>query len=64
MKKVAVTFLLSLFLVSALCLNFQAQNEPVIHVTFILTSPNLPDGTSVYITQEVLSSSVRGIPAK
>ena len=48
MKKFAVLFLLSLFLVTAHCLNLQAQT--VIRVTFILTSPDLPDDTSVYIT--------------
>jgi hypothetical protein len=50
MKKIAFAFLLNLFLVTALCLNLQAQNEPAIHVTFILTSPDLPTDTSVYIT--------------
>ncbi len=46
MKKFAVIFLLSLFLI-----NLQAQT--VIRVTFILTSPDLPDDTSVYITGSV-----------
>jgi Putative esterase/Starch binding domain len=50
MKKTALSFLLKLCLAAALCLNLQAQNEPAIHVTFILTSPDLPADTSVYIT--------------
>lgn len=50
MKKFAVIFLLSLFLVTAHCFNLQAQNETVIRVTFILSSPDLPDDTAVYIT--------------
>src|ERR1041385_8493053 len=37
-------------LVIALCLSLQAQSEPVIHVTFVLTSPDLPTDTAVYIT--------------
>ena len=41
MKKTAYSFLLSLILVTALCLNLQAQNDAVIRVTFILTSPDL-----------------------
>ncbi|HEU4507268.1 MAG TPA: alpha/beta hydrolase-fold protein [Pyrinomonadaceae bacterium] len=49
-KKSAFSFLFTLFLVTALCVNFQAQNEPGIRVTFILTSPDLPSDTSVYIT--------------
>jgi predicted alpha/beta superfamily hydrolase len=31
-------------------LTVHTQNEPVIRVTFVLTSPDLPDDTSVYIT--------------
>lgn len=48
MTRIRFPFLLTLFLATALCLNLQAQN--VIHVTFILTSPDLADDTSVYIT--------------
>lgn len=47
MKKVLFPF--TLFLVSALCLSVQAQSEAVIHVTLILTSPDLPSDTVVYI---------------
>ncbi|HEX3251067.1 MAG TPA: alpha/beta hydrolase-fold protein [Pyrinomonadaceae bacterium] len=53
MKKSAVIFLLSLFLLTAHCFNLQAQNETALHVTFILTSPDLPADTSVYITGSV-----------
>jgi len=49
-KRIIPAFLSTLFLVTALCLNLQAQNEPVIRLTFILTSPDLPSDTSVYIT--------------
>ena len=49
-KKIVSAFLSTLLLVTALCLNLQAQHEPVIHLTFILTSPDLPSDTSVYIT--------------
>jgi predicted alpha/beta superfamily hydrolase len=45
MKKFAVIFLLSLLLA--------AQTETSIRVTFILTSPDLPIDTSVYITGSV-----------
>lgn len=48
MKKFAVIFLLGLFLVTA-----HAQSSTIVHVTFILTSPDLPDDTSVYITGSV-----------
>jgi len=51
MKKISHLF--TLFLVGALCLSLQAQNEAVIRVTFILTSPDLPSDTSVYITGSV-----------
>lgn len=47
MKRAALSLLLGLFLV---CLNLQAPSEPVIHVTFILTSPELPSDTAVNIT--------------
>ena len=50
MKKPAVRFLLSLFLATALCASLRAQNDTVIRVTFILTAPDLPADTSVYIT--------------
>src|SRR5678815_5213639 len=50
MKKITYSFLLSLFLSAALCLNVQAQSEAVINVTFILTSSDLPGDTAVYIT--------------
>jgi predicted alpha/beta superfamily hydrolase len=36
--------------VTALCLSLPAQNERLIHVTFVLTSPDLPSDTSVFIT--------------
>jgi predicted alpha/beta superfamily hydrolase len=48
MKKFAIIFLLSLFLVAA-----HAQSSTALHVTFILTSPDLPDDTSVYITGSI-----------
>ena len=38
---------------TALCLTLSAQNERLIHVTFVLTSPNLPSDTQVYITGTV-----------
>lgn len=50
MKKFAVLFLSSLFLITALSFSLQAQSDTVIRVTFILNSPDLPDDTSVYIT--------------
>lgn len=50
MKKITYSFLLHVLLVTALCLSVQAQSEAVIQVTFILTSPDLPSDTSVYIT--------------
>lgn len=50
MKKLAVLFLLSLLLITALSFSLRAQNDTVIRVTFILTSPDLPNDTSVYIT--------------
>jgi predicted alpha/beta superfamily hydrolase len=50
MKKLSLSLLL---LFTALCLTLQAQNEPVLHVTFILTSPDLPTDTTVYITGSV-----------
>ena len=53
MKKISFSFLFTLFLISALCLNLRAQNEAVIRVTFILTSPDLPSDTPVYITGSV-----------
>ena len=49
-KRILLAFLSALFLATALCLNLPAQNERQIRVTFILTSPDLPDDTSVYIT--------------
>lgn len=49
----SLSFLVTLFLLSALCLRIQAQSEAVVHVTFILTSPDLPSDTSVYITGSV-----------
>lgn len=50
MKRFALLLLLSLFVVTALSLSLRAQNDTVIRVTFILTSPDLPNDTSVYIT--------------
>ena len=52
MKRVALSLLLTLFVITV-GLQLQAQNEPVIHVTFVLTSPDLPSDTSVYITGSV-----------
>jgi len=46
MRKLAATFLLSLLFAFA-------QNQPAIRITFVLTSPNLPDDTAVYITGSV-----------
>ncbi len=51
MKKIVLLF--TLFLVSTLCLSLQAQTAVVIRVNFILTSPDLPSDTSVYITGSV-----------
>lgn len=48
-KPILVPIVCLLFLFS-ISLTFQAQNEPDIRVTFVLTSPDLPDDTSVYIT--------------
>jgi predicted alpha/beta superfamily hydrolase len=42
--------LLFLLLLPFIQLTVHTQNEPVIRVTFVLTSPDLPDETSVYIT--------------
>src|SRR4030095_17014016 len=53
MKKLTYLILLSLLLLTALFTNLHAQTEPGIRVTFILTSPDLPDDTSVYITGSV-----------
>ncbi len=50
MKKITHYFLLGLLLATALSFNLQAQTPSVIHVTFVLTSPDLPSDTSVYIT--------------
>ena len=50
MKRRTISFLFTLFLASALSLNLKAQSEAVLHVTFILTSPDLPSATAVYIT--------------
>src|SRR5215467_8540416 len=46
MKKPGFAFLLNLFLITVVC----AQTQSSSHVTFVLTSPDLPDDTSVYIT--------------
>lgn len=46
-----VSRLFTLFFV--LCLSIHAQSEKVIRVTFILTSPDLPSDTSIYITGSV-----------
>jgi starch binding protein with CBM20 domain/putative esterase len=53
MKKLGFRFLGNLFLITVLCLSFQAQDQRAIHLTFILTSPDLPSDTSVYITGSV-----------
>src|ERR1044071_1129388 len=51
MRRRLSRLLFAVFLVIALCLRVAAQS--VIHVTFILTSPDLPSDTSVYITGSV-----------
>jgi predicted alpha/beta superfamily hydrolase len=51
MKKLTYLILLSLLLLTAPFTNLHAQTG--IRVTFILTSPDLPDDTSVYITGSV-----------
>lgn len=53
MKRLTISVLFTLFLVSVLALNLTAQSEAVLHVTFILTSPDLPSDTSIYITGSV-----------
>ena len=53
MRRIFLSVLITLFLVTALCLNLLAQSKPVIHVTFILTSRDLPSDTPVYITGSV-----------
>lgn len=50
MNKSIFTILLNLVLLTSFCLTLYAQTERAINVTFILTSPDLPDDTSVYIT--------------
>jgi predicted alpha/beta superfamily hydrolase len=50
MRKLILAPVVCLLLLSSLSLTVPGQNEPVIRVTFVLTSPNLPDDTSVYIT--------------
>ena len=49
--KRATVLLVALVLASAFCWNLQAQTE--VHITFILTSPDLPSYTPVYITGSV-----------
>ena len=53
MKKSTLLITLALFLLTSFCFTLQAQTESSIRVTFILTSPDLPDDTSVYITGSV-----------
>ena len=53
MNKSIFTILLNLVLLTSFCLTLYAQTERAINVTFILTSPDLPDDTSVYITGSV-----------
>jgi predicted alpha/beta superfamily hydrolase len=53
MRKLVHSLSIQLLLVTALCLSLQAQTHPAIRVTFILTSPDLPSDTSVYITGSV-----------
>jgi len=50
MRKLILAPVVCLLLLSSLLLTVPAQNEPVIRVTFVLTSPDLPDDTPVYIT--------------
>jgi predicted alpha/beta superfamily hydrolase len=50
MRRLILVPIVCLLLLFSLSLTFQAQNEPEIRVTFVLTSPDLPDDTSVYIT--------------
>ena len=50
MRKLILVPIVCLLLLLSISLTFQAQNEPDIRVTFVLTSPDLPDDTTVYIT--------------
>ena len=50
MRKRIIAPVVCLLLLFSASLTVRAQNEPVIRVTFVLTSPDLPDDTSVYIT--------------
>jgi hypothetical protein len=52
-RKKILSFLATLFIATALCLNIRAQNERLLHITFILTSPDLPSDTAVFITGSV-----------
>src|SRR5215203_7408533 len=53
MRRIASSLLLTLLVVTAVAVKLQAQSEPALHVTFILTSPDLPSDTSVYIAGSV-----------
>ena len=50
MKRFAVLLLSGLLLAASLCFSLQAQNDAAIRVTFVLTSPDLADDTTVFIT--------------
>jgi predicted alpha/beta superfamily hydrolase len=50
MRKIDFPLLLCLLLLIAVASHAQAQTEQLIHVTFILNSPDLPDDSTVYIT--------------
>jgi hypothetical protein len=52
-RKKILSFLATLFIATALCLNVRAQNDTLLHVTFILTAPDLPSDTAVYIAGSV-----------
>jgi predicted alpha/beta superfamily hydrolase len=50
MRKAIFPLLVLLVILSLISLSVRSQNEPTFRVTFVLTSPDLPDDTSVYIT--------------
>lgn len=49
MRKAIFQLLVPLLILSLISVNVQSQNDPI-RVTFVLTSPDLPDDASVYIT--------------
>lgn len=50
MRKTNLLTLLLILVISGVTLNAGTRNQPAIRVTFVLTSPDLPDDTVVYIT--------------